>query len=578
MQKALLTPTKSIAPHPVSMIHAVADVSYYRTPTLGRVRRSPVLGLQPRSRRRRGPWIVGGLLIAIVCALGAGAIVLTSSKASLSSDSSALAKVSMPLGGGTVKSVSVVTGPHSDAVPVKLVGGPVIMPAKTVAAGHRYEIRVVVARPGWISWLTGGTETLTRTVRTPSAAPRSRFLTVNRAGALRVRFTTPVRVVAYGARGHLTRHVLANPGTAITLPHSADAGTTYVSAQVHPWETSAATAVSWFPAGTKSSAIASPAPGTQIKPGTPITLTFSEPVSKALGSHLPDVSPAGAGSWHRISAHAIAFRPTDYGYGLAAKVSIPLPSGVRLAGAHQSSSASTGTWTTAGGSTVRLQQMLAQLGYLPLDFHYQGAGPGTSSTAQIDAAVNPPKGTFTWRWSNAPAALKSFWQAGAFGTMTQGAIMKFELDQGMTTDGVAGPAVWKALINAMVHHRRNTFGYTFVTVSTASQRLSLWHNGRTIIGATPVNTGAAGTPTQAGTWPVFEHIPVTTMSGTNPDGSHYSDPGIRFVSYFNGGDALHAFTRAQYGFPQSLGCVEMPLGPAGQVYPYTPIGTLVHVA
>ncbi len=51
------------------------------------------------------------------------------------------------------------------------------------------------------------------------------------------------------------------------------------------------------------------------------------------------------------------------------------------------------------------------------------------------------------------------------------------------------------------------------------------------------------------------------MSGTNPDGSHYNDPGIQFVSYFNGGDALHAFTRAQYGFPQSLGCVEMALGP-----------------
>ena len=66
--------------------------------------------------------------------------------------------------------------------------------------------------------------------------------------------------------------------------------------------------------------------------------------------------------------------------------------------------------------------------------------------------------------------------------------------------------------------------------------------------------------------------------GTNPDGSHYNDPGIKWVSYFNGGDALHAFTRAQYGFPQSLGCVEMMLEPAGQVWPYTPIGTLVHVA
>jgi lipoprotein-anchoring transpeptidase ErfK/SrfK len=67
------------------------------------------------------------------------------------------------------------------------------------------------------------------------------------------------------------------------------------------------------------------------------------------------------------------------------------------------------------------------------------------------------------------------------------------------------------------------------------------------------------------------------MSGTNPDGSTYSDPGIPWVSYFNGGDALHGFIRASYGFPQSLGCVEMPYATAGEVFPYTPIGTIVHV-
>jgi lipoprotein-anchoring transpeptidase ErfK/SrfK len=94
----------------------------------------------------------------------------------------------------------------------------------------------------------------------------------------------------------------------------------------------------------------------------------------------------------------------------------------------------------------------------------------------------------------------------------------------------------------------------------------------------PVNTGISQAPTASGTFAVYEHLRVTTMSGTNPDGSHYNDHGIQFVSYFNGGDALHAFTRAQYGFPQSLGCVEMALAPAGQVWPYTPIGTLVHVA
>jgi lipoprotein-anchoring transpeptidase ErfK/SrfK len=67
------------------------------------------------------------------------------------------------------------------------------------------------------------------------------------------------------------------------------------------------------------------------------------------------------------------------------------------------------------------------------------------------------------------------------------------------------------------------------------------------------------------------------MTGVNPDGTPYSDPGIPWVSYFNGGDALHGFIRASYGFPQSLGCVEMPYANAARVYPFTPIGTLVNV-
>ena len=57
------------------------------------------------------------------------------------------------------------------------------------------------------------------------------------------------------------------------------------------------------------------------------------------------------------------------------------------------------------------------------------------------------------------------------------------------------------------------------------------------------------------------------MSGENPDGSHYEDPGIMWVSYFNGGDALHAFDRPSYGCPQSLGCVEMRLEDAAESGP-----------
>jgi hypothetical protein len=155
--------------------------------------------------------------------------------------------------------------------------------------------------------------------------------------------------------------------------------------------------------------------------------------------------------------------------------------------------------------------------------------------------------------------------------------MRFEEAHGLATDGIAGPDVWAALLQAVAHRQVNTQPYDYVFVATGDpEYLSLWRDG-VVIFQTLVNTGVSEAATELGTWPVYARYTVTTMSGTNPDGSHYSDPGIPWVSYFNGGDALHGFLRAQYGFPQSLGCVEMPYSSAGTVWPYTPLGTLVSV-
>ena len=151
----------------------------------------------------------------------------------------------------------------------------------------------------------------------------------------------------------------------------------------------------------------------------------------------------------QIGAHTIQFRPEGFGYGLGASVSIGLPNGVRLVDAKQSGDA-WGAGRCRRGRRLRLQQLLAVLGYLPLRFHYDGAGPGPSTASQLDAAVKPPAGTFTWRYPNTPSALGNMWAPGTFGTMTKGAIMMFEDQHGMTADGVAGPAVWNALITAAV--------------------------------------------------------------------------------------------------------------------------------
>ena len=386
-----------------------------------------------------------------------------------------------------------------------------------------------------------------------------------------------MRVIGVGTPGHISRRVLHNPLTEIKLRRTAEAGNLWVAAQMRTWESSPPTVISWFPTGATTAAVATPAPAGKITPHTPITLTFSKPVAKVLGANRPPVTPAGSGSWHTINAHTIRFVPEGYGYGLGAAVSIPLPNGVHLVGGATNGTSTTGNWSVPNGSTLRLQQLLAQLGYLPLKF--KGKHVALTPEAQETAAISPPKGSLDWKYPNVPDGLRGLWSPGASGVITQGAIMAFQNDHGFTTvDGQAGPQVWKSLIAAVDQHKVSTFGYSWVTVSLSGQNLSLWHNGKDVITGTPVNTGISSRPTAPGTFPVYSHLRVTTMSGTNPDGSQYDDPGIQFVSYFNGGDALHAFTRAQYGFPQSLGCVEMPLGPAGTVWPYTPIGTIVHVA
>ena len=44
------------------------------------------------------------------------------------------------------------------------------------------------------------------------------------------------------------------------------------------------------------------------------------------------------------------------------------------------------------------------------------------------------------------------------GVMTQGALMAFENEHGLATDGVAGPTVWKSLLTAAVNGKPSTFG------------------------------------------------------------------------------------------------------------------------
>jgi peptidoglycan hydrolase-like protein with peptidoglycan-binding domain len=257
-------------------------------------------------------------------------------------------------------------------------------------------------------------------------------------------------------------------------------------------------------------------------------------------------------------------------------VQIDLPRAVHLVGQETSASRQL-HWHVPDGSTLRLQQLLAELGYLPLEWTAAADAPPSSVQEELADALSPPPGVFVWLYLNTPPELRALWRPGQPNEIVRGAVMMFENTHGLAVDGLVGPRVWHALIADAVAGTRHPGGYSYVFVHrNVPQSLNLWHDGRVIL-TSPGNTGVPAAPTQLGTFPVFEHIPVGRMSGTNPDGSHYNDPGIRYISYFHHGEAIHAFTRSSFGTPQSLGCVELPLDAAAKVWPYTPIGTLVTV-
>jgi lipoprotein-anchoring transpeptidase ErfK/SrfK len=274
--------------------------------------------------------------------------------------------------------------------------------------------------------------------------------------------------------------------------------------------------------------------------------------------------------------------PTTIRYDLAAPLvpssneTVTIPGGATgmkaTDGARLPAGSSFG-FTVVDGSVLRLQQLLAQLNFLPVSF----TPSSTVAPAPQDEA-EPVAGTFAWRWTTMPTELTSLWTQGVETVITKAAVEMFENQNGLTVDGLAGPEVWTTLLRDVAANKVDSAPYTYVLVSKVlPENLTLYDNGVAQYTNIPVNTGAPGADTTDGTYPVFEHVTSSEMKGTNPDGTTYDDPAVPWASYFNGGDALHGFVRAQYGFPQSNGCVEMTVADAGMLWPLTPIGTLVTV-
>jgi peptidoglycan hydrolase-like protein with peptidoglycan-binding domain len=544
-----------------------------RTRASDRHSRPAVIVGADRGRRRRWPWALAAGALLVLAALAFSLFAWP--KAAIVVGAAGLPEVRSPSFGGRLEQVSL-RDARGTAIPVRVQDDGTVWPVHPVTAGTRLFAVAVVRRPSWVGWIAGRTQTLELEVTAPRAQLERRWLRVRPGDPVRVSFDRPVREVRVSGIGAPRLHRLRQPTRAVVLGRLGDAGSVGVSAVSETWEAlPPATSVTWFPPGTAPRVLTWPAPGGQLGHGRRIRLRFSQPLGSLLHGRRPAVQPAVPGRWRTVDTHTLEFTPRGYGFGLDTKVRLNLPVAVEPVRAGKATR--TIAWQTPVGSELRLEELLALLQYLPLRWTADSADAPRTVARQLRAAADPPAGRFEWRFPDTPAPLRRLWHEGVFTEVVRGAVMAFQNEHGLTVDGFAGKDVWKALIADVIAGKPRQGGYSYVYVHSAvPQSLNLWHDGETIL-TSPGNTGVPAAPTQLGTFPVFEHIPVGTMSGTNPDGSHYHDPGIRYISYFNHGEAIHAFNRASFGTPQSLGCVELPLAAAAKVWPYTPIGTLVTV-
>jgi hypothetical protein len=332
-----------------------------------------------------------------------------------------------------------------------------------------------------------------------------------------------------------------------------------------------------------------PSPGSRNADGSlPVRVTFSAP--PAARSPMPAVTPDVPGSWQIVGDSAV-FTPT-VPFRPSSKITVSIPaggSGVHSNAGHVLATPMTAQYTTGTYATLRLAEMLGQLGYLPWSWQLPNVGLQTQSEAnsggtsdsssslagQLALAYDPPNGIFTME-QGYPASLASMWQPDRWNVVLRGAVMAFQSEHNMSVDGTVTPALWSALFKAVMNGQNNVNGYTYAAVSQVDpETITIYHDGQVVL-RSPANTGIPASPTVNGTFPVYEKFLETYMSGTNPGGSTYHDL-VQYVSYFNGGDAVHYFARPGYGYQQSLGCVELPFTQAKEAFPYLTLGSLVNV-
>lgn len=127
------------------------------------------------------------------------------------------------------------------------------------------------------------------------------------------------------------------------------------------------------------------------------------------------------------------------------------------------------------------------------------------------------------------------------------------------------------------------FPYTwiFVNKNPPKEYIIVWERNFVTGWWRPLYVSVANTgidhSTPDGSWPIFIRLKSGRMKGQTPTGIHYDDPDVRWINYFHRNLAIHGYKRKAYGFPQSAGCVELPLPSAKKIFHLVHDGTIVTI-
>jgi len=189
--------------------------------------------------------------------------------------------------------------------------------------------------------------------------------------------------------------------------------------------------------------------------------------------------------------------------------------------------------------------------------------------------VDSNTGIVTWQWdaTTVPSELALLTPKSLQNILYKSAIDHFLNDMGLNTK----TDISSLLESEYKNHWQSPKPFVWVLVNQKTpERLKVWQDGNWVIESN-CNTGVEHL-TPDGSFIVYARYKHFTMSGIFPiNAKPYFYPNVPYVNFFNGNNAIHGFPRYAYGFPQSAGCVELPVDNAKKVYSYLYIGAVVTI-